>query len=138
VFQQCPADTANIISCVCSILSLKTDQPDASSFSEKTLPCHFSRKRLLGRGPSYELSQLPICGSNIHLFRKLGNRKFQEEVLGSKKNLPPQPDFEDNTYLSATEACFRSRRFPIEIIRPDKVINKLPYLNILAYLSSKK
>ena len=26
----------------------------------------------------------------------------------------------------------------IEIIRPDKVINKFPYLNILAYLSSKK
>jgi hypothetical protein len=26
----------------------------------------------------------------------------------------------DFTYLSSTEACFRCRRFPIEIIRPDE------------------
>jgi hypothetical protein len=29
-------------------------------------------------------------------------------------------DFEGYTYLSAAEPCFKSRIFPIEIIRPDK------------------
>jgi hypothetical protein len=38
------------------------------------------------------------------------DRVIQEGVL--------EKEGVNNTYLSATEACFRSRRFPIEIIRP--------------------
>jgi hypothetical protein len=39
---------------------------------------------------------------------------FQEEAV--------RKPAADSTYLSATGGCLRSRRFPIEIIRPDKYI----------------
>jgi len=40
-------------------------------------------------------------------------KSFFQEVIFRKGD-------EDFTYLSSIEACFRNRRFPVEIIRPDR------------------
>jgi len=39
-----------------------------------------------------------ITDSNHAYMAKMIGRRVQEEVLGAKRNSPPQPDFEEYTY----------------------------------------
>ena len=53
---------------------------------DDTLHCH------------HILAALLIFSCNIRHFLKLGNTRFQEELIRRKEDSPPQSDFEEYTY----------------------------------------
>jgi hypothetical protein len=56
--------------------------------------------------------------------RSLCNNSESQRLLVGVLTFPakfrPPAGFNPFTYLSTAEECFRNRRFPLEIIRPDK------------------